>query len=43
MTVHSRDVLDPETKRILKKFVHASIGKLRGKDGWVYAEGGVDA
>jgi len=38
VTVHGRDVLDPETKRILKKFVHASMAKLRGKDGWVYAE-----
>jgi len=36
--VLARDRLDPETKRVLRKFVHASIAKLRGKDGWAYAE-----
>jgi len=38
VTVHGRDVLDPETKRVLKKFVHVSMAKLRGKGGWAYAE-----
>jgi hypothetical protein len=38
ITVLARDRLDPETKRVLKKFVALSIKKLRGKDGWVYAE-----
>jgi len=38
VTVHGRDVLDSETKRILKKFAHVSMAKLRGRDGWAYAE-----
>ena len=32
------DRLGPETKRVLKKLVHLSMRKLRGRDGWVYAE-----
>ena len=32
VTVHGRDVLDPETKRVLKKFVHVSMTRLRGRD-----------
>jgi len=38
ITVLARDRLDPETKRVLKKFVHVSMTKLRGRDGWAYAE-----
>jgi hypothetical protein len=38
ITVLARDRLDPETRRVLKKFVAVSLKKLRGKDGWVYAE-----
>jgi len=36
--VLAKDRLDPETKRVLKKFVHVSMTKLRGRDGWAYAE-----
>jgi hypothetical protein len=39
ITVLAKDRLDPETKRVLKKFVAVSLKKLRGKDGWAYAEG----
>jgi hypothetical protein len=39
ITILAKDRLDPETKRVLKKFVAVSIKKLRGKDGWAYAEG----
>jgi len=28
------------TKHIVKKFVHVSMAKLRGRDGWAYAERG---
>lgn len=38
VTVLAKDRLDPETKRVLKKFVRVSIQKLAGKDGWAYAE-----
>jgi len=39
ITVLAKDRLDPETKRVLKKFVRISIQRLTGKDGWAYAEG----
>ena len=38
ITVLAKDRLDPETKRVLKKFVRISIQRLTGKDGWAYAE-----
>ena len=39
VTVLAKDRLDPKTRRVLKKFVHVAIAKIRGNDGWVYAEG----
>jgi hypothetical protein len=38
VSVLAKNRLDPETKRVLKKFVRVSIQKLVGKDGWAYAE-----
>jgi hypothetical protein len=36
--VFGRKVLDAEAERVLKKFVHATIKRLKKKDGWVYGK-----
>ena len=36
--VLGREMLDAEAERVLKKFVHVAIRRLKKKDGWVYGE-----
>lgn len=36
--VFGREVLDAEAERVLKKFAHVAIGRLKKKDGWTYDE-----
>jgi len=37
--VHARNLLDVETKRVLKKFVEQTMPKLKKREGWAYADG----
>ena len=38
LRVLGRGVLDADAKRVLKKFAHVAIRRLKKKDGWVYGE-----